>query len=54
MSHSLIYIDPGSGSLLFQALLSGLFTALIFFRRIITYFKYKFRNKKSGELDNIN
>jgi hypothetical protein len=50
-----LYVDPGSGSLLFQALLSGLFTVLVFFKRIIAFFKFKFGKKKSDEdLDNLN
>ena len=44
------YLDPGSGSFLFQlivgALLSGLFAIKIYFRKIK---KYIFRNKKSDE-----
>lgn len=47
------YIDPGSGSLLFQALLSGLLTILIFFKRIVAHFKYKFGKKKTEEIDNL-
>ena len=45
----LLYIDPGSGSLLFQALVSGFLTVVIFFKRIVTYIKYMFykgRHKK--------
>jgi hypothetical protein len=40
------YIDPGSGSLLFQALLSGLLTILVFYKRVIAYIKYLFSKKK--------
>jgi len=47
------YIDPGSGSLLFQALLSGLLTVLVFFKRIVTYFKYKFGKRKGEEIDSL-
>ena len=50
---SLAYIDPGSGSLLFQVLLSGLLTVLVFFKRIVDYFKYKFGKKKIEEIDNL-
>ena len=53
MSQYLLYIDPGSGSLLFQALLSGLLTVLVFFKRIVTYVKYKFGKKKEDEIDNL-
>ncbi len=48
-----IYIDPGSGSLLFQAFLSGLLTIIIFFKRIVAYFKYKFSEKRKEEIDNL-
>ncbi len=34
-----LYIDPGSGSLLFQMILSGLLTILVFFRRVMFYIK---------------
>ena len=53
MSSFLLYIDPGSGSLLFQALLSGLITLLVFFKRIVVFFKYKFGKKKREEIDNL-
>lgn len=46
-----LYIDPGSESLLFQALLSGLLTVLVFFKRIIAYLKYKFGKKKNEEIE---
>jgi hypothetical protein len=52
MNQFLMYIDPGSGSLLFQALLSGLLTILVFFKRIVSYLKYKF-GKKNEEIDNL-
>ena len=45
----LLYIDPGSGSLLFQALLSGLLTVVVFFKRIVAFFKFKFGKKKSNQ-----
>jgi hypothetical protein len=43
----LLYIDPGSGSLLFQALLSGLLTVVVFFKRIVAFFKFKFGKKNT-------
>ena len=50
----LLYIDPGSGSLLFQALLSGLLTVVVFFKRIIAFFKFKFGSKKMEDsLDDL-
>ena len=48
-----LYIDPGSGSLLFQALLAGFLTILTFHKRIIAYIRFKFGKKKSAdEIDN--
>ena len=37
------YIDPGSGSLVIQALIAGLVAAPIFFRRQITRFVHRIR-----------
>ena len=48
---SLLYLDPGSGSLLFQALISGFLTIMIFFKRIVTFFKFKFFSKENSEGD---
>ncbi|HEX3387021.1 MAG TPA: hypothetical protein VHS53_17595 [Mucilaginibacter sp.] len=44
--HYLVYIDQGSGSLLFQALLSGFLTVMVFFKRIAAWFNSRFRLKK--------
>ena len=41
----ILYIDPGTGSLLFQALLSGFFTILVFFKRIKAFIMFKFMSK---------
>jgi hypothetical protein len=53
----LLYIDPGSGSLLFQALLSGLLTVVVFFKRIVAFIKFKLGKKNTdhsaGSLDQI-
>ena len=56
MNEFLLYVDPGSGSLLFQALLSSLLTALVFFKRIIAFFKFKFGSKlvDDDEIDKLN
>ncbi len=43
----LLYIDPGSGSLLFQALLSGFLTVVVFFKRIVNFIKFRFRKNKN-------
>ena len=50
----LLYIDPGSGSLLFQALLSGLLTVVVFFKRIVAFIKFKFgKHNIDDSLENI-
>lgn len=46
---SLLYLDPGSGSLLFQALISGFLTIMIFFKKIIAFLKFKFLKKENIE-----
>lgn len=43
-----LYIDPGSGSLLFQLLLSGILTIIVFFKRIAFFFRSFFISKKEG------
>ncbi len=47
----LLYLDPGSGSLLFQALISGFLTIMIFFKRIVAFLKFKFMKKDKIEED---
>ncbi len=47
----LLYIDPGSGSLLFQALLSRLLTVLVFFKRIVSFIKFKFGKHKTEDTE---
>ena len=42
----LAYIDPGTGSLLFQALLSGLLTLVVFYKRVISFIKKLFSKKE--------
>lgn len=49
----LAYIDPGSGSLLFQALLSGFLTILVFFKRIVAFIRFKF-SKRNIENEPLN
>lgn len=41
----LLYIDPGSGSLFFQMLLSGLLTGIVFLKKIRMYLKTLFAAK---------
>ena len=41
--HILAYIDPGSGSLLLQAILAGLLSIPFFFRRTIGYVIHRIR-----------
>ena len=43
MSH-LLYIDPGTGSLIYQGLLSGILTISIFFGNIKNFIKSKMSN----------
>jgi len=47
---SILYIDPGTGSLLFQALLSGFLTIVVFFKRIKTFIKLKFMPKEDKDM----
>jgi len=42
----LAYIDPGTGSLLFQALLSGFLTIVVFYKRVISFIKKVFSKKE--------
>jgi hypothetical protein len=39
----ILYIDPGSGSLFFQALISGFLTFIVFYKKIITFIKDKIK-----------
>jgi len=53
----ILYIDPGTGSLLFQALLSGFLTILVFFKKIMAFIKFKFMPKQDKDIhkdDNSN
>jgi hypothetical protein len=45
------YIDPGSGSLLLQALLAGLLAVPFFFRRTIGGFVSRIRGEKPESAD---
>ena len=46
----ILYIDPGTGSLLFQALLSGFLTIVVFFKRIKAFIMLKFMSKEDKEM----
>ena len=46
----ILYIDPGTGSLLFQALLSGFLTIVVFFKRIKAFIMLKFMSKEYKEM----
>ena len=46
----ILYIDPGTGSLLFQALLSGFFTIMVFFKRIKAFIMLKFMSKEDKNI----
>ena len=51
----ILYIDPGTGSLLFQALLSGFLTIVVFFKRIKAFIKLSFgRKEESNQEDQSN
>ena len=55
MKSFLLYIDPGTGSLIFQAILSGLLTVIIFFKRIVSFVKFIFKGNvksKNGSYKN--
>ncbi len=50
-----LYIDPGAGSLVFQALLSAGLTIVIFYKRIFSYVKYMAKkNSDNKEKDQPN
>lgn len=40
--YPLLYLDPGSGSLLFQVLLSAMLTVAVFFKRVMLAFRVLF------------
>jgi hypothetical protein len=40
MQHILIYIDPGSGSYLVQAIVAAALGVAFFFKNIVTYIKH--------------
>ncbi|MBV9987636.1 MAG: hypothetical protein JO301_08150 [Chitinophagaceae bacterium] len=55
IQNPLLYLDPGSGSLLFQVILSAMLTAAVFFKKSIHFFRHLFagfrmyRHKKRAE-----
>jgi hypothetical protein len=51
MLNILLYIDPGTGSLLFQLILSGIISILFYFKKIIGFFKIKAKDVRNK--DNI-
>lgn len=53
MMNWLLYIDPGSGSYLVQAIIAAVLGVAFFFRNILTYIKSFFsRPGKKNEKDN--
>jgi len=44
----LLYIDPGTGSLIYQALLSGGLAVMVYYKKIINYIKAR-KNKIEPE-----
>ena len=51
MIHTLLYIDPGAGTLFYQAILSGVLTVSVFYKTITTYIKSKFTSRDQEEKD---
>ncbi len=49
MIHIILYIDPGAGTLFYQAILSGVLTLSVFYKSITTYIKSKFSSKEKEE-----
>ena len=47
----LLYIDPGAGSLIFQALLSGLLSFLFLYKKILLFIKSKINKNAKSKLD---
>ena len=47
MTH-LLYLDPGTGSLFYQAILSALLTGSLYFSKIKNYFRKKKESKKNN------
>ncbi len=47
----LLYIDPGAGSLIFQAFLSGLLSVLFLYKKILLVIKSKFKKKDISKGD---
>lgn len=46
---SFLYIDPGTGSLIYQAILSGFLTFIVFFKKIVAFIKLAFKSKKEDK-----
>lgn len=44
----LLYIDPGAGSLLIQAIIAGIVSILVFFNKIKLYLVYIFKRIFKG------
>jgi len=49
MLNILLYIDPGTGSLLFQLILSGIISILIYFKKIIVFLKIKAKDVRNKD-----
>ena len=47
----LLYIDPGTGSLFYQAILSGILTVSVFYKSIKTYITNTFFNSNKAEVN---
>jgi hypothetical protein len=52
MMQELLYIDPGSGSYLVQAIVAAVLGVAFFFRNIVTYIKSFFTRSPKKSKDN--
>lgn len=53
MTYSLLYIDPGSGSYLVQAIIAAALGVAFFFRNIVAYVKSFFTRSPKKPNDNL-
>ena len=45
-----LYIDPGTGSLIFQSILSVALTIILYFKKIKNFISQKSKNSKKNDL----
>jgi len=46
-----LYLDPGTGSLIFQTLISIFLTVVLFFKRILNFLKFNYKKKSNKDED---